>query len=130
MQHKFVEYIPDEVSEGIIYVSMQFGTAIHKCCCGCGQEVVTPITPTDWQLTFDGESITLNPSIGNWNFNCQSHYFIRKNGIVWCSSWNKQQVSAEKLKDKQHKDKYYSKTESHSLLKLAWLKVKRFFCLR
>jgi hypothetical protein len=89
MQHKFVEYIPDEISSGIFYVSMQYGTVVHKCCCGCGTEVVTPITPTDWQLIFNGESITLNPSIGNWSLKCQSHYFIRKNEIVWCGPWNK-----------------------------------------
>ena len=46
MQHKFVEFIPDEISEGIIYVSMRFGTVVHSCF-GCGQEVVTPITSTD-----------------------------------------------------------------------------------
>jgi hypothetical protein len=82
MQHKFVEYIPDEISSGILYVSMQYVTVVQKCCCGCGTEVVTPITPTDWQLTFNGESIPLNPSIGNWSVKCQSHDFIRKNKIV------------------------------------------------
>lgn len=99
MLHEFVEYIPEEVSEGTLYVSMQFGTAVHKCCCGCGQEVVTPITPTDWQLAFNGESVTLHPSIGNWSFKCQSHYFIRNNEIKWCSTWTNQQVADGKIQD-------------------------------
>jgi hypothetical protein len=28
-----------------------FRTAAHCCCCGCGEEVVTPFTPTDWSMT-------------------------------------------------------------------------------
>ncbi len=127
MQHEFVEYIPDEVSEGTLYVSMQFGTAVHKCCCGCGQEVVTPITPTDWQLSFNGESITLSPSIGNWSFECRSHYFIRNNEIMWCSAWTKQQVSAGKFQDVTRKEKYFEQHEDDNFLKSVWLKAKSFF---
>ena len=82
MNHKFVEFIPDNLEEGVIYVSLQYTTAIHKCVCGCGNEVVTPLSPNDWQLTFNGESISLSPSIGNWNFKCQSHYWIVNNKVI------------------------------------------------
>jgi Family of unknown function (DUF6527) len=68
LTHEFVEYIPDELKDGVLYVSMPFATVAHKCCCGCGKEVVTPLSPTDWTLIFDGKSITLDPSIGNWSF--------------------------------------------------------------
>lgn len=61
LKHKFVEYIPNELTDGMIYVSMEFATAAHKCCCGCGHEVITPFTPTDWKLIYDGQSITLTP---------------------------------------------------------------------
>ena len=70
LAHEFVEFIPDEIEERTLYVSMKFGTVVHKCCCGCGQEVVTPLGPTDWSLTFDGRTISLDPSIGNWGFAC------------------------------------------------------------
>jgi len=83
MTHKFVEYIPMTLEEGVLYVSMEVGTVIHKCVCGCGREVVTPLSPTDWNLTFDGESISLYPSIGNWNFECKSHYWIQNNKVKW-----------------------------------------------
>ena len=46
LNHKFVDKIPEEIEEGILYVSIPYETAIHKCCCGCGSEVVTPISPT------------------------------------------------------------------------------------
>jgi len=84
LKHKFVENIPDNLENGIIYISLAYGTVVHKCCCGCGNEVVTPLSPKDWKLLFDGESISLFPSIGNWSFDCRSHYWIKDNKVVWC----------------------------------------------
>jgi hypothetical protein len=43
---------------------------------------VTPFTPTDWRMTFDGESVSLDPSVGNWNQKCRSHYVIRRNRVL------------------------------------------------
>lgn len=45
LEHRFAEFLPDQIEPGILYVSMQYATASHKCCCGCGQDVVTPISP-------------------------------------------------------------------------------------
>ena len=85
--HKFVDFIPEQIEEGILYVSIEYCTAIHKCVCGCGNEVVTPLSPTDWELIFDGKTVSLNPSIGNWNFECKSHYFITRNKIRHAKRW-------------------------------------------
>jgi len=30
LQHEFVEHIPDGLKEGIIYVSILYGTAVHR----------------------------------------------------------------------------------------------------
>ena len=38
-----VEFIPEHIEEGVLYISELYRTAVHKCCCGCGQEVVTPL---------------------------------------------------------------------------------------
>ena len=83
LNHRFVEQIPEQLDEGIIYVSIPFETILHKCCCGCGKEVVTPLSPSDWSITFDGETVSLKPSIDNWNFECGSHYWIRRNKVHW-----------------------------------------------
>ena len=83
LAHEFVEFIPDEVTEGTLYVCMGLATVVHKCCCGCGNEVVTPLSPSDWKLIFDGVTITLDPSIGNWAFKCRSHYRIRGSRVRW-----------------------------------------------
>jgi hypothetical protein len=39
----------------------------------------SPLSPTDWKLTFDGVSVSLHPSDGNWSFPCRSHYRIEYN---------------------------------------------------
>jgi|GEM_PF-1496866 len=83
LTHKFVDSVPDMLEEDVLYVSIRFRTVIHKCCCGCGNQVVTPLSPSDWKLTFDGRSISLCPSIGNWKFPCQSHYWIKCNKVEW-----------------------------------------------
>jgi Family of unknown function (DUF6527) len=82
LEHRFVEHLPERLEAGVLYISMEYATAAVGCCCGCGKEVVTPFTPTDWSMTFDGETISLSPSIGNWNFDCRSHYFIRRGRII------------------------------------------------
>ncbi len=83
LNHEFVNYIPNSLDKGVVYVSIPFATVVHLCCCGCGNEVVTPLDPTDWQMTFDGKSVSLSPSIGNWSLGCQSHYWIYRNQVRW-----------------------------------------------
>jgi hypothetical protein len=89
---EFVTTIPDKLAAGTLYVSMEYATVVHRCCCGCGNEVVTPLSPTDWKLTYDGEGISLHPSIGNWSFKCRSHYWIRGNAVRWAGPMSDAQV--------------------------------------
>jgi hypothetical protein len=91
--YEFVEYIPEELEERTLYISVAYVTAVHKCCCGCGREVVTPLSPTGWQLIFDGKSVSLYPSIGSWSLPCQSHYFITKSRAVWVPRWTQKQIA-------------------------------------
>lgn len=102
-----VEYIPDALEEGIIYVSLPFKTAVHKCCCGCGYEVVTPIGPTDWKARIENGTISLYPSIGNWSLACKSHYWIKKNRVEWALPCNQQQIDATRAHDRLKKQKYF-----------------------
>lgn len=116
LEHRFVRNVPRELEPGVLYISMEYATAVHSCCCGCGERVVTPFTPTDWRITFDGESVTLNPSVGNWNQNCRSHYVIERNRVIECGRWSDARVEAERLRDKRAKAAYYEReTESARL---------------
>lgn len=81
---EFVEEIPEKINEGIIYVCLPYNAVIHKCACGCGEIISTPLDKKyGWILRYDGETVTLSPSIGNGSYKCRSHYFIRENKIVW-----------------------------------------------
>lgn len=112
--HEFVEYIPEELKERTLYISRQHGTAVHKCCCGCGREVVTPLSPTGWQLTFDGTSVSLYPSIGSWSLPCQSHYFITESRVVWAPKWTEQQIARGRAREARARDRYYATAQAPS----------------
>ena len=111
LKHEFVEYIPNDLKDGTIYVSIIFATVVHKCCCGCGNEVVTPLSPTDWKLIFDGKSISLHPSIGNWNFDCQSHYWIKNNRVRWALRWSQERINTGRGRDALAKERYFNNAE-------------------
>jgi Family of unknown function (DUF6527) len=119
LEHRFIKHLPDRLEGGILYISMEYATSAHLCCCGCGEEVVTPFTPTDWKMIFDGETITLSPSIGNWNFVCRSHYFIDRGRIVEASSWTDERVESNRRKDKAAKADYYDTPEPTIVIKTS-----------
>jgi hypothetical protein len=106
---QFVELIPEQIEEGVLYISIQYCTAIHKCVCGCGNEVVTPLSPTDWELIFNGKTVSLSPSIGNWNFKCKSHYFITKNKIRYARRWKDIEIEEGRKDDIDNKERYFKK---------------------
>lgn len=102
----FSEYIPAELEGGRLYVSLDYATASHLCACGCGLRVVTPLSPADWLLTFDG-TVTLEPSIGNGQFPCRSHYLIRQNQVVWARTMTPAQVRSNQVRDAAVRQTHY-----------------------
>ena len=107
LEHEFVEFIPQSLKEGTLYISMPYATVAHKCCCGCAEEVVTPLSPTDWKLSYDGRAISLTPSIGNWNFACQSHYWIQNSRVRWARQWSSDEIEAGRSNDRLLKENYF-----------------------
>jgi hypothetical protein len=110
LEHRFVEHIPERLEAGVLYISMEYATSAHSCCCGCGEEIVTPFTPTDWKMTFDGEAISLRPSIGNWTLKCRSHYVIDRGKVIEAGPWSDEQVEAERRRDRATKASFYGKS--------------------
>lgn len=107
LRHKFIELVPDVLEEGVLYISIEYCSAIHKCVCGCGNEVVTPLSPTDRKLIFDGKTVSLKPSIGNWNFECKSHYWIEKSAVKHARKWKDWEIDEGRKKDLRIKEKYF-----------------------
>lgn len=85
----FCDQITRELEDGILYISMEYGTSIHLCACGCGKETVMLFSKESggdrWVMINDGGKITFSPSVGNFSGEnpYHAHYYIRENKIVW-----------------------------------------------
>lgn len=107
IRHEFVEFIPKDREEGVLYVSIPHATAVHSCFCGCGTKTVTPISPVGWQLSYDGESVSLTPSVGNWAFPCRSHYIIRRDTVLWAGDMSGSQIAWGRERDRKAREVHY-----------------------
>jgi hypothetical protein len=96
----FVTFAPDVLDPGVLYISIEYAAVLHACCCGCGNKVVTPLAPERWCLTYDGKSISLDPSIGNWSFACQSHYWIERNAVIWDRPFSSAEIAEVRAADR------------------------------
>ena len=105
--YEFVEIIPKIRQEGVLYISIPFATAVHDCFCGCGIKVVTPLSPVFWKLIFDGETVSLSPSVGNWDFPCRSHYFVRRNAVVWEDDMTQEEIEWGRNRDRHARELYF-----------------------
>lgn len=108
-EHRFVEFVPETLEEGVIYVSIEYTTSVHKCACGCGKQVTTPLSPAFWELTFDGKSVTLFPSIGNWSFPCRSHYWIQRNRVISSRPWSEDEIRYARGLDAWSRKRYFER---------------------
>jgi hypothetical protein len=108
---KFIDLAPEVLEDGVLYISMEYSSALHKCVCGCGNLVVTPLAPTEWQLFYDGKTVSLYPSIGNWNFDCKSHYWIKKNEVVFARKWTDIEIAAGSKREEKVRKKYFRKVK-------------------
>ena len=108
-EHRFVQFVPENVDEGVLYVSIDYTTVVHKCACGCGNQVVTPLSPTRWELTFDGEALTLFPSVGSWSFPCRSHYWIQRNRVIASRQWTDEEIRYARGLDARSRRRYFER---------------------
>lgn len=102
-----VHRVPEDLSPGILYVCFDCNVVAHLCACGCGEKVILPIDPGFWSVKYDGETVSLSPSIGNFQFPCKSHYWIKENMVIWadvCAS-TRQDRKKRKRKKKSWRDR-------------------------
>ena len=111
-QVEWVEDMPERMGAGKLYISVKHRLVEHLCACGCGTEVSLPLGRSEWRLMYDGDSISIWPSVGNWRLPCKSHYIIEENRTRWCRHWSEEEILAgrmrgrtEKLKDVEKKQK-------------------------
>ena len=86
IEPEFVDVIPDTLEENKIYISEKYKSAIHLCLCGCEEKTITPLGGGKfWDLIKEPNgTISLIGSVGNYNFECKSHYIITKNVANFC----------------------------------------------
>ena len=99
--------MPKDLRPGILYVSEEFGIALHLCPCGCGSKIRTPLSPTDWTFKETDEGPSLYPSVGNWQHACQSHYWITQGEICWAEAWTEEQILAGQQAEDARAHAYY-----------------------
>lgn len=107
-----VEFVPKILEAGILYVSERFNVAVHLCPCGCASKVVTPLGPCEWSLYKENEEPTLEPSIGNWQIPCKSHYWITNGKIEWSYPWTDEQIKTGRDREQAKRELYYQEKEA------------------
>jgi Family of unknown function (DUF6527) len=126
MELQKVHFMPKELKPGVLYVSDEFGIALHLCACGCGSKIRTPLGPTEWDVEETKGGPSLYPSVGNWQQACQSHYWIRHGEIIWAEEWTPEQIAAGRRHDEQRRRTYYDALDRKSRGKMRrfwhWLK--------
>lgn len=104
---ELVASLPERLKPNILYVTVDKDVAGHLCACGCGREVITPISPTDWEVSFSRRGTSLSPSIGNWAFPCRSHYFIWDDAVVWARDMSDNAIEIGRRRSSECKQRYY-----------------------
>ena len=99
---EFVDEIPGAPEHGTLYLSCRYRAAVHLCACGCGAKISTPLHPTGWRLSYDGESVSLNPSVGNWSEKCQSHYVIKDSRVLWGDRLPRDKI--RRIREQRHRE--------------------------
>lgn len=98
VDHQFVEVLPTQLDPGVLYISGTHNIVAHLCCCGCSEEVVTPLGQAGWTLRYDGQ-VSLSPSIGNGALACSSHYIIQTSRVRWLSNMTPEQHARAQERD-------------------------------
>lgn len=102
-----VESFPRPLAAGVLYFSERFSAAAHACACGCGREVITPLSPVQWQLKRGSRGASLRPSIGNWNFPCRSHYWITDGRVEWDADMSDHAIKAGRAFNARLRERYF-----------------------
>jgi len=102
-----VRFMPKALEPHVLYVSEEYLTAAHLCACGCGAKIRTPLGPTEWSVAETADGPTLWPSVGNWQRECRSHYWVYRGEVKWGDAWSHAQIAAGRAHEEQRRRAYY-----------------------
>ncbi len=101
--------MPSALKPGVFYASQKYRTAAHLCACGCGEKVRTQLGELGWRLTKERAGPTLNPSIGNWQKPCRSHYYIRNGRVLWMEDWTDEEALHGRRAEERRRDAHFKR---------------------
>lgn len=119
-----VDSFPRPMSEGTLYVSLVFNSCGHLCCCGCKREVITPLSPAQWSITYDGQDVSLSPSIGSWEIGCKSHYWIKNGRVQWSRQFTQVEIRSNQARDRVAIEKLDVREQKP---RPFWQRIRNFF---
>lgn len=116
IQPLYIESIPSELEEGVLYISKKYRTTSHLCPCGCGERIALPIKPGGWRLATNSDGlVSLSPSVGNFSVECNSHYFITDNRIEWAREWSEEEIQQGRQADLEVRVNHYEQNPSNTI---------------
>ena len=68
---------------------------------------MTPLGPGEWKVTYDGRTVSLAPSIGNWSFPCRSHYWIDEGKVRWARVFSETEVAQVRQEARKRRAGYH-----------------------
>lgn len=80
--YQAVERIPKRLNNNVVYHSEEFELGALLCACGCGHRVML-LVPDSHQVTSEGGTATVRPSIAVCDAPCKSHYVITAGRVEW-----------------------------------------------
>src|SRR5258708_4785076 len=85
--YQAVERIPKQLNSGVVYHTEEFEIAALLCACGCGHRVML-LVPDGHQVSSEGGTATVRPSIAVCDAPCKSHYFITAGRVEWLPAFS------------------------------------------
>ncbi len=78
--HDFATLIPDELEDGVVY-SLAAVPWPCTAAAAAAESAITPLDPAQWSLTYDGQTVSLDPSIAGGR--CQLGTIITRGVVRW-----------------------------------------------
>ena len=123
-----VDLMPAQLDSGVLYYSEKYKIAIHLCACGCGTKIKTPIHPAAWSVVETSDGPTLNPSVGNWQEECKSHYVIERGEAIPYRRWSHEEITEGRRAEQERREQYFAKrTIKIGVFQRIWQFVSGFF---
>lgn len=88
------------------------------------------MSPAEWSIRRSGNTVSLRPSIGNWDYPCRSHYWITNNQVEWDGPMSKKQTAIVKERDRIDKQRYIARVNAEKLKKVdtvLWSVIRNLF---